>query len=180
MTLFADMLRKPRFEQADIDRVKGQWIAGIKQEKANPNGIARRVVPGLVYGAGHPYAVPATGSGTEAAIAGLTRADLQGYHDRALRPQDATLVVVGDTTLAEIMPVLARINPALSAGDLIEARVARLKHAQPVCVPGFAAMIPPVQTPIAGLQVADTCFYYPEDRGIAESVCLGAAMARAV
>ena len=108
VTLFADMLRKPRFEQADIDRVKGQWIAGIKQEKANPNGIARRVVPGLVYGAGHPYAVPATGSGTEAAIASLTRADLQGYHDSALRPQDATLVVVGDTTLAEIMPVLEK------------------------------------------------------------------------
>src|SRR5690606_3197835 len=34
VALFADMLRKPRFEQKDIDRVKGQWIAGIKQEKA--------------------------------------------------------------------------------------------------------------------------------------------------
>ena len=108
VTLFADMLRKPRFEQADIDRVKGQWIAGIKQEKANPNGIVQRVVPGLVFGAGHPYAAPRTGSGTEAAIAGLTRADLQAYHANALRPQDATLVVVGDTTLAEIMPVLEK------------------------------------------------------------------------
>ena len=108
VTLFADMLRKPRFEQADIDRVKGQWIAGIKQEKANPNGIVQRVVPGLVFGAGHPYAAPRTGSGTEAAIAGLTRVDLQAYHANALRPQDATLVVVGDTTLAEIMPVLEK------------------------------------------------------------------------
>lgn len=108
VALFADMLRKPRFEQADIDRVKGQWIAGIKQEKANPNGIVQRVVPGLVFGAGHPYAAPRTGSGTEAAIAGLTRADLQAYHANALRPQDATLVVVGDTTLAEIMPVLEK------------------------------------------------------------------------
>ena len=106
VTLFADMLRKPRFEQADIDRVKGQWIAGIKQEKANPNALVQRVLPGLVFGAGNPYAASRTGSGTEAAIGGLTRADLQGYHDSALRPQDATLVVVGDTTLAEIMPVL--------------------------------------------------------------------------
>ena len=108
VTLFADMLRKPRFEQADIERVRGQWIAGIKQEKANPNGIVQRVVPGLVFGAGHPYAAPRTGSGTEAAIASLTRADLEAYHANALRPQDATLVVVGDTTLAEIVPVLEK------------------------------------------------------------------------
>ena len=108
VALYADMLRKPRFDQAEIDRVKGQWIAGIKQEKANPNGIIQRVVPGLVFGAGHPYAAPRTGSGTEASIAALTRDDLVGYHARALRPQDATLVVVGDTTLKEIVPVLER------------------------------------------------------------------------
>ncbi|HET8898267.1 MAG TPA: pitrilysin family protein, partial [Rhodanobacteraceae bacterium] len=106
--LFADMLRTPRFDQADIDRVKGQWIAGIKQEKAQPRGVAMRVLPGLVYGAGHPYASPRTGSGTEAAIAGLTRADLVAWQSAALRPQDATLVVVGDTTLAEVMPVLEK------------------------------------------------------------------------
>ncbi|MFT4180120.1 MAG: pitrilysin family protein [Thermomonas sp.] len=106
LALFADMLRKPRFEQSEIDRVKGQWIAGIKQEKANPNALIQRVLPGLVYGEGHPYAAPRTGSGTEASIAGLTRADLQAWHASALCPQDATLVVVGDTTLAEIVPVL--------------------------------------------------------------------------
>jgi protoporphyrinogen oxidase len=57
--------------------------------------------------------------------------------------------------------------------------VGRLRHAQPVCGPEFLATLPPVQTPIAGLQIADTCFYYPEDRGIAESVRLGRAMAEA-
>jgi zinc protease len=87
VALYADMLRKPRFEQADIDRVKGQWIAGIKQEKVNPGGIIQRVVPGLVYGAGHPYGAPRTGSGTEASIAGLTRADLVA--STAARPASA-------------------------------------------------------------------------------------------
>lgn len=80
--------------------------------------------------------------------------------------------------IAEVIAIFKKINPAITDADLLEYRVSRLKHAQPVCVPGFAAMIPPVQTPIAGLQIADTCFYYPEDRGIAESVRLGAAMAR--
>jgi protoporphyrinogen oxidase len=73
---------------------------------------------------------------------------------------------------------LQRINPELLRQDIIDTRVARLRHAQPICDVGFGAKIPPIQTPIQGLQVADTCFYYPEDRGIAESVRLGRAMAR--
>jgi protoporphyrinogen oxidase len=75
---------------------------------------------------------------------------------------------------------LKLINPALGDDDLIASYVGRLRHAQPVCPPGFAAMLPPVQTAIAGLQIADTCFYYPEDRGIAESVRLGKTMAERI
>ncbi len=108
VALFADMLRRPRFDQADIDRVRGQWIAGIRQEQANPSRVAQRVLPELLYGAGHPYAAPRTGTGTEASINAITRADLQRWHDGTLRPEGATIVVVGDTTLAEIMPVLER------------------------------------------------------------------------
>ncbi len=82
-----------------------------------------------------------------------------------------------DTLLAEAFSYLQRLNPALVHGDILASRVSRLRHAQPICEPGFAAKIPPVETPIAGLQVADTCFYYPEDRGISESVRLGQDMA---
>jgi protoporphyrinogen oxidase len=78
---------------------------------------------------------------------------------------------------AEAFGYLKLINPGLDEGDVIACHVGRLRHAQPVCPPGFAAMLPPIQTAIAGLQIADTCFYYPEDRGIAESVRLGKAMA---
>ncbi|MGO4527058.1 NAD(P)/FAD-dependent oxidoreductase [Microvirga sp. 2MCAF35] len=80
----------------------------------------------------------------------------------------------------EAMACIRRINPMISNEDLIASHVGRLSHAQPVCPPGFASAIPSVQTPIEGLQIADTCFYYPEDRGIAESVRLGREMAQAV
>ncbi len=60
---------------------------------------------------------------------------------------------------------------------MLARKVARLRYAQPICEPGFAAKLPPVQTPIKGLQIADTCFYYPEDRGISESVRLAEEMA---
>ncbi len=80
----------------------------------------------------------------------------------------------------EAFACLRRLTSALSVEDIVCTKVARLRHGQPICEPGFAAKIPPTQTPIAGLQIADTCFYYPEDRGIAESVRLGAEMACAV
>jgi protoporphyrinogen oxidase len=85
-----------------------------------------------------------------------------------------------DRLLDEALACLQRINRALTCADVLATKVARLRYGQPVCEPGFAAKIPPIQTPIAGLQIADTCFYYPEDRGIAESVRLGSEMALAL
>jgi protoporphyrinogen oxidase len=75
---------------------------------------------------------------------------------------------------------LQMLNARLTRDDVVDTKVARLRHGQPICEPGFAAKIPPVQTPIPGLQVADTCYYYPEDRSIAESVRLGRAFAASI
>jgi protoporphyrinogen oxidase len=80
----------------------------------------------------------------------------------------------------EAMACITTINPAIDRRDLVASHVGRLKHAQPICPPGFLGTIPAVRTSIAGLQIADTCFYYPEDRGIAESLRLGEEMALAV
>lgn len=81
---------------------------------------------------------------------------------------------------AEGFGYLNLINPSLREEDVAACYVGRLRHAQPVCPPGFAAMLPPVETAIRGLQIADTCFYYPEDRGISESVRFGKMMAERV
>jgi len=77
----------------------------------------------------------------------------------------------------EAFAYIKRVNPNIGNDDLIDAKVGRLRHAQPICEPNFADRLPPVQTPIAGLQIADTCYYYPEDRGVAESIRLGRKMA---
>lgn len=111
-----------------------------------------------------------------------------------LRPMPATVVYIpyympqtnpkfsrtSEAFVEEAFGYIRRLNPAIGAGDLLASRVGRLRYAQPVCEPGFQAKIPPVQTPIAGLQIADTCFYYPEDRGISESVRFGKLMAQAI
>ena len=82
--------------------------------------------------------------------------------------------------LAEAFGYLKQINPSLTDADRVDAASGRLRYAQPVCPPGFASMIPKVQTGIAGLQVADTCFYYPEDRGVSESVRWARILAAAI
>jgi protoporphyrinogen oxidase len=80
----------------------------------------------------------------------------------------------------EAFGYLKRVNASLTDSDRMDATAGRLSYAQPVCPPGFAAIIPKVQTAIAGLQVADTCFYYPEDRGVSEGVRWAKLMAAAI
>ncbi len=82
--------------------------------------------------------------------------------------------------LDEAFGYLKRVNPALTDADRLDAAAGRLRYAQPVCPPGFGATIPKTQTPIAGLQIADTCFYYPEDRGVSEGIRWAKIMASAI
>ncbi|UKE72913.1 M16 family metallopeptidase [Xanthomonas graminis] len=106
LQLFADIVRNPAFKASDIERIRGQWLASIAQEKTNPNELAMRVLPPLLYGKTHPYGIPLTGSGTEAAIQSLDARDLQAFHDQWLRPDNLRILVAGDTTLAQIVPQL--------------------------------------------------------------------------
>lgn len=80
--------------------------------------------------------------------------------------------------LEKVRRYLRKINPELSDLDFIELRASRYRFAQPVCEPGFLDRLPPVKLPIQGLWVADTSYYYPDDRGISESVEFGRLMAR--
>ena len=108
LELFSDVLINPTFPEADFERLKAQSLAAIQQEKTQPQGIAMRLFPVLVYGQGHAYANPFSGNGSEKTVAALTRGDLQKFHDRWLRPDNGTLLVVGDTTLDAVKPLLEK------------------------------------------------------------------------
>ncbi len=75
---------------------------------------------------------------------------------------------------------LRTINPGLEDGDFIDMHTSRYRFAQPICTPGFLAGLPPVELPVQGLWAADTSYYYPEDRGISESIAFGRMIARKV
>ncbi|MBB3226333.1 putative Zn-dependent peptidase [Luteibacter sp. Sphag1AF] len=106
LQLFADVVRHPAFKADDIERVRRLWVAGIAQEKTEPTTLALRALPPLLYGKDHAYGIPLTGSGNEEAIRSLTVADLKAFQTDILRPDNARILVAGDTTLAQILPEL--------------------------------------------------------------------------
>lgn len=82
--------------------------------------------------------------------------------------------------LDKVRRYLKRINPSLIDADFIDMRASRYRYAQPICDPGYLDRLPPARLPLQGLWVADTSYYYPEDRGISESIGYGRNMARDV
>jgi zinc protease len=109
LELFADVVLNPSFPETDFKRQQKLQLAGIEREKNTPVQMALRVFPGLLYGANHAYGNPLTGSGTSASVSKMTREDLVRFHDLWMRPNNSTLIVVGDTTLAEVTPKLEKL-----------------------------------------------------------------------
>jgi zinc protease len=115
MELFSDVLLNATFPQADFDRLKAQSLAAIQQEKSQPQGIAMRLFPSLVYGKGHAYSNPFSGSGDTDTVTKLTRTDLEAFRNRWVRPDNATLLIVGDATPDSIKPLLEKYLAAWKA-----------------------------------------------------------------
>jgi predicted Zn-dependent peptidase len=127
--LLADIVRHPAFAPAEVERLRGQQLARIAQEMAQPQGLAFRTLPPLLYGPEHPYGVPFTGTGDPRVVQRVSRDEIAAFHDAWLRPSKAKIFVVGDTSLAELMPVLER-----SFGDW--------RDTGPAPVKNFSAAIP--------------------------------------
>ncbi|MEX1220566.1 MAG: pitrilysin family protein [Idiomarina sp.] len=106
LEIFADVLLNASFSAEEIERKRSIWLQNIVKEKAQPQAQALRVLPGLLFGNNHAYSVPLTGSGTVDSIGALTRDDLVAHRENWLRPDNARLVIVGDTTAAAIKPIL--------------------------------------------------------------------------
>jgi len=104
--LLADIIRNPAFAPAEVERLRGQQLARIKAQLSSPDGVASYVLPSLLYGRDHPYGVPSTGTGEAAAVAKVSRDAIVAYHRDWLRPDNAQIFVVGDTTLAALTPQL--------------------------------------------------------------------------
>ena len=90
--------------------------------------MALRVFPTLIYGKGHAYATPFTGSGTEVSLAKITREDLVKFHATWFKANNATLIVVGDTTLADITPKLEKLFRGWKPGEVPKKNIGTVVH----------------------------------------------------
>ena len=117
LDLFADVLLNPAFDENEFTRLQQQQLASIEQEKASPNSLGMRLLPQVMFGEDHPYGSSFTGSGTTESVSRITPLDLKNFHGTWFKPGNATLVVVGDTTLKELVPMLETALAKWKAGQ---------------------------------------------------------------
>lgn len=104
MPLMADVALRPAFPASELDRLKKERLTGLLQARDNPGALIQIAFPRVVFGPTHRYGTSANGS--PAAIEAFTVADLQAFYRAHYRPDNSTLLVVGDVTPASLMPML--------------------------------------------------------------------------
>ena len=116
LDLFADVVLNPSFPAEEVERQRQQVLGQILQQKKQPVPMGLRILPGLLYGQDHPYGQPFTGSGTEDVVKSVGQQDLATFHSTWFKPDNATLVVVGDVTMDEMLPRLEKAFGAWKPG----------------------------------------------------------------
>jgi zinc protease len=118
LDVYADIILNPLFPQSDFDRQKQLQLSAIANEKVTPLQMALRALPPILFGSQHAYGVPLTGSGTEEGVKKLTREDVERFHSTWFKPNNATLIVVGDTAWEELQPKLEHFLGSWAAGPV--------------------------------------------------------------
>jgi zinc protease len=85
-------IEEPRFDQAPIDRIRGQILAGIAAGERDPNTEAETKWLRAVYG-NHPYSRP--DEGTKDSLENITADDLRAFHKATFALSGLHVAVVG-------------------------------------------------------------------------------------
>ncbi len=126
LDIFADVLLNPAFSQEELDREKKARLVGLLAARHNPGAMMRRARANVLFGDNHPYG--AMSEVTEATVQALTRDDLVKFHSSHYRPNNATLIVVGDIREKELRERLEKAFaawkpaavPAIAAPSRVE------------------------------------------------------------
>lgn len=129
LDLYGEIILNPSFPAEDFERLKKQQLDAIDREKVQPMSMALRVLPGLLYGPGHAYASPFTGSGTKDSVAKLSREDMVRFYETWFKPNNGTIIVAGDTTLEEVKPKLEKLFGDWKRGDVPKKNITKVEQA---------------------------------------------------
>ncbi len=106
LPLMSDVALRPSFPVAELDRLRKERLTGLLQARDNVGALVQLAFPRVVFGPTHRYGTSA--NGLPAAIEALTVDDLKAFYRSHFRPDNATLLVVGDLTAASAMPMLEK------------------------------------------------------------------------
>ncbi|HVQ39828.1 MAG TPA: pitrilysin family protein, partial [Pyrinomonadaceae bacterium] len=106
LDLYADVVTNPAFNDDELKRARALRLTNLKQQKDNANAIASLVYASILYGRSHPYGHPAAGD--EDSLTAVDAKDVRRFYESFYRPNNATLIVVGDVKAATILPKLEK------------------------------------------------------------------------
>ncbi|MCH7742309.1 MAG: insulinase family protein [Proteobacteria bacterium] len=132
LELFADVVLNPSFPEKELDRLRLQLLNAIERERQNPRMMALRVLAPLLYGKDHAYGNPLTGSGTIDSVKSITLDEIRQFHSTWFKANKSTLIVVGDTTLREILPKLEKAFGQWKPGEIPVKNIANVENARKV------------------------------------------------
>ena len=116
LALFADVALHPSFPANEFDRIKKNRLTELLQLRDQGPAIANLAFPAILYGSAHPYGLPLIG--TETSVNGLTTADLQSYYQTNFKPNNATLIIVGDVNPSQIEQKINALFGSWQRGDV--------------------------------------------------------------
>lgn len=102
------------------------------------------------------------------------------YLSNYVLTDDARWKLPDDALWAEYLPGLKRINPAFDESWILKKQIGRAEYAQPIVVPNYSKILPPLETPVPGLWSACMAQIYPEDRGQNYAIRIGREAADAI
>jgi zinc protease len=104
LALVADVVLRPRLAEDDWRRVQNDRVTALVQRRDQPDAVATLVSDRVLFGDRHPYGRPP--AGWERTLRSIAVADLRRYYQTYWRPNNASLVVVGDYDPAGLRPAL--------------------------------------------------------------------------
>ncbi|HEX8152122.1 MAG TPA: pitrilysin family protein, partial [Thermoanaerobaculia bacterium] len=117
LDIYADVILHPAFKPGEVELKKKQLLSDIEAEKNHPTQSAMRILPSILYGESHAYSNPFTGTGYERTVSAFTRESAAAWHRAWFHPNNATLIVTGDTTLEKVKPELERAFGSWARGE---------------------------------------------------------------
>ena len=132
MGIMADVALHPTFPQNELDRLRKERLTGLLQAHDQPRAIAGAAFRQLVFGKDHPYG--RTPSGTEASLKAMTVSDLKSFHSSYYRPNNATVIVVGDVSRERIQKMLTDLYGTWKKGEMSKVHVAAAPQVGPRAV----------------------------------------------